>query len=175
MESDVHSSLHLNCHHQVVFAKLDLKVFHPLLLEREIWHYNKANTDLILRSIHELCWENKFSNTDANQKVYLFNETIENILSNFTSHETIVCDDRDSPCINNKIKNLIAEKNIAKKCYLQNNSDIQLFQRFQSLWNLLVVSIEKSKQQFYSRISNHLIDLATIPKPLLVDTENVSK
>ena len=126
MESDVHSSLHLNCHHQVVFAKLDLKVFHPLLLEREIWHYNKANTDLIPRSIHELSWENKFSNTDANQKVYLFNETIKNILYNFISHETIACG-RGPPCINSKSKSLIAKKNVPKNCYLQNNSDIQLF------------------------------------------------
>ena len=33
----------------------------------------------------------------------------------------IVCDDRDLPWINSKIKNLIVEKVIGKKCYLQNN------------------------------------------------------
>ena len=43
-------------------------------------------------------------------------------------------------------------------CYLLNNSNIQLFRRFQSLQNL---TIEKSKEQCYSRISNKLMDPAT--------------
>ena len=72
-------------------------------------------------------------------------------------HETIVCD-HDSSWINSKIKNLIAEKNIARNCYRKNNSDIQLFRRFQSLQNLLTVTIEKSKEQFYSGISSKLMD-----------------
>ena len=116
MESGVYSSLHPNCHHQIVFAKFNLEIFYPPTYEREIWHYSKANTDLIRRSINEFSWENRFSNTDANQKVLSFNETIKNILSNFILQETIVCDDRDPQWINSKIKNLIAEKNIAKKC-----------------------------------------------------------
>ena len=72
-------------------------------------------------------------------------------------HETIVFD-RDSSCINSKIKNLIAEKNIARNCYRKNNSDIQLFRIFQSLQNLLTVTIEKSKQEFYSGIPNKVMD-----------------
>ena len=51
MESGVHSSLHPNCHHQIVFAKIKLKICYPSHYEREIWHYEKANADLIYRSI----------------------------------------------------------------------------------------------------------------------------
>ena len=89
---------------------------------------------------------------------------IKNIISNFKSYETIVCNNRDHPWINSKIKTLIAEKNITKKCCFPNNSDIQLFRRFQSLQNLLNVTTEKSKQQLYTRISNKLMDPATSPK-----------
>ena len=96
--------------------------------------------------------------------MYLLNETIKNILSNFIPHEKIVYDDHDPPWINSKIKNLIAEKNIAKKCYLKNSSNIQLFRRFQSLQNLLNVTIEKSNKHFCSRISSKLMDPATSPK-----------
>ena len=92
------------------------------------------------------------------KKVYLFNEKIKNILSNFIPHEKIVCDDWDPSWINSKIKKLIAEKNIAKKCYLQNNSNIELFRRFQRLQNLLTVTTEESKEKFYSWISNKLMD-----------------
>ena len=73
-------------------------IFHilfSLLTVREIWQYEKANTDLVRRSIDQFPWDNRFSNTDVNQKVHLFNQTIKNILCNFTPHDTVTCDDRD--------------------------------------------------------------------------------
>ena len=39
--------------------------------------------------------------------VSLFSRTIKNILSNYIPHETVICDDKDPPWINNKIKQLI--------------------------------------------------------------------
>ena len=108
--------------------------------------------------------DNRFSNLDMNQKVHLLNQTIKNILCNYIPYETVTCDDRNPPWINSKIKGLIQEKNIAKKCYFQNNKDIQLFRTFHCIQNLLTVTIEKSKEQFYSRISTKLMDPTISPK-----------
>ena len=47
----VHSSLHPNCHHQTVFAKLELHIVYPPSYLRKIWHYRKANTELIRRAV----------------------------------------------------------------------------------------------------------------------------
>ena len=58
-------------------------------------------------------WDKRFSNTDVNQYLHLINQTIKNIFCNFTQHETVTCDDRDSPWINSKIKYLMQEMNIA--------------------------------------------------------------
>ena len=44
LDSGVHSSLHPNSHHQIVFAKLNLKVFYLPLYERHVLHYKYANT-----------------------------------------------------------------------------------------------------------------------------------
>ena len=52
MSSAIHSSLHQNCHHQIVFAKFNLKVDYLPPYEREIWHFKKANTDHIKRTIN---------------------------------------------------------------------------------------------------------------------------
>ena len=52
VESSVHSSLHPNCHHQIILAKLNLDIVYPTTYEREIWHYQKANIDLIERAIN---------------------------------------------------------------------------------------------------------------------------
>ena len=58
MESGVHSSLHPDCHHQIVFAQINLKICYPPPYERQIWHYEKVNADLIRRSIDQFSWDN---------------------------------------------------------------------------------------------------------------------
>ena len=100
MESGVHSSLHENCHHQITFVKFNLKIYYPPPYEREGWHYQKANSENIRKTINEFPWERHFANSDVDEKVYLFNKTIKNIVSNYIPHETIVCNDRDPPWIN---------------------------------------------------------------------------
>ena len=57
----------------------------------------------------------RFTNIDVNEKVNLFNKTIKNITRNYILHETITCNDRDPPCINKGIKELIYEKKQAYK------------------------------------------------------------
>ena len=47
MESGAYSSLHQSCHHQIIHAKINLKICYPSPYEREIWHYQRANVDLI--------------------------------------------------------------------------------------------------------------------------------
>ena len=49
-------------------------------------------------------------NTSVNKEVDIFNRTILNILSNFIPYEIIVCNDKDPPQFNNRIKILIHEK-----------------------------------------------------------------
>ena len=107
MEYGVHSSLHPNCHHHIIFAKINLKICYPPPYKREIWHSEKANVDVIRRSIDQFSWDNRFSNINVSQKVHLFNQTIKNNLCNLIPHETVICDDRDPPWISSKIKGLI--------------------------------------------------------------------
>ena len=87
--SGVHSSLHTNCHLQIVFAKFNLHIVYPPLYLREIWHYREANARLIRRAIKEFHWERAFSKKNANEKVDIFNRTIINVLSNYIPHKTI--------------------------------------------------------------------------------------
>ena len=70
MSSGIHSSLHQNRHHQIIFS---LKFHYSSPYEREVWHFKKANTDHIKRAINEFPWERSFANLDINDKIYLFN------------------------------------------------------------------------------------------------------
>ena len=77
MSSGIHSSLHQNRHHQIIFS---LKFHYSSPYEREVWHFKKANTDHIKRAINGFPWERSFSKLDMNDIVYLFNNTIKNML-----------------------------------------------------------------------------------------------
>ena len=138
-DSGVHSSLHPNCHHQIVFAKFNLHIVYPPPYLREIWHYREANTGFIRRAIKDFNWERAFLNTSVNEKVDIFNRTILNILSNFIPHEIIVCNDKDPPWFNNRIKTLIQEKNATYKIYRHNKDNPNLIYRLQFFKNAVVL------------------------------------
>ena len=72
MESGVHSSLHLNCDHRIIYARFNLKIYYPPSYEREIWH-KKANVDLIQRAIREFNWERAIYRNTIKEKVSILN------------------------------------------------------------------------------------------------------
>ena len=164
IESGVHPSLHPNCHHQIVFAKFNLDIVYPPPYEREIWHYQKANIDLIKRAINSFDWEKAFSNIDIDNMVSIFNQTIINILCNFIPHETVLFDDRDPPWMNKEIKKLIYEKKNIFNCFRRNNNDKQLLDRLKDLQAQLNFLIEKSKGKYYSRLTSKLSDIGKSSK-----------
>ena len=164
MSSGIDSSLRQNCHHLIIFAKFNLKVHYPPPYEREVWHFKKANTDHTKRAINGFPWERSFANLDINDKVYLFNKTIRNILSNFIPHETITFDDRDPPWINSQVKHSVNEKNAIYKNYLKNNKSNQSFATFQSFQSQLSSLITNLKNIYYSKVAKKLLDPSTSPR-----------
>ena len=104
MDSGVYTSIHSNCHHQIIYAKFDLKVFYPLSYERIVWHFSRANSDYIKKAIKLFDWESSLNNLDVNEQVSVYNEKIMNIKSNFVPNELITCDDRDPSLDESKYK-----------------------------------------------------------------------
>ena len=164
METGIHSSLHSNCHHQIVFAKFNLSIFYPPSYERTVWYYERANTELIRRAIDQFESVRALSNVNVDEKVYFFTKTLLNIIQNFIPHETIICDDRDPPWINKEIKKLMLEKNLGFKSYYYSNKSMFLFEKFKALQYQLNISIEESKEKYYTKLSNRLADPLTSPK-----------
>ena len=56
MNSGVHSSLHPNCHRQVIHAKFNLKIVYPPPFERVAWHYQDANNPTVHKKELFLTW-----------------------------------------------------------------------------------------------------------------------
>ena len=103
-------------------------------------------------------WDRAFVNTNVNEKMFILNKAILNILFNFIPHETLTIDDKDLPWFAKKIKNLIQEKNNVYKSYQnsKNNNNIHYLRRLKVLQVDLHNAIEVSKLNYYSRITYKL-------------------
>ena len=122
-ESGVHPSFYPNFQ-QIFVAKFNLEIFFPPPYFRDAWHYQDVNADFIRRAIDKFDWDRAFINTNVNEKMFILNKTILNILSNFIPHNTLTVDDKDPrPWFTKKIKNLIQEKNNVYKSYRNNKSN----------------------------------------------------
>ena len=87
--------------------------------------------------------------------VFLFNRAIKNILSNYIPHEIIICDDRDPPWINNRVKELINEKNNTFQCYFHSTKEPKLFSKVEYLQNELKSLIEANKKSIIHNLEKN--------------------
>ena len=76
--------------------------------------------------------------------------------NNFIPHKVAVCDDKDPPWFNGKIKSLFNEKLGTYNAYLKNSDNIKLLNNLRSLQQRLPNLIDDSKQKYFIRLSQNL-------------------
>ena len=82
-------------------------------------------------------------------------------MQNLVPNETIICDDRDPPWMNKEIKQLNRKTNFKNDSF----EVIKLYiNQFESLQDELGFLIEKSKNKYYSKLSQKLSNKATSSK-----------
>ena len=110
MDSGVHSTLHEKCHHQIIYSKLNLKIWYPPPYIRKIWDCNLRHS--VNRSVEIFDWSYFFSGKNVHEKVELFNKTF----FNFIPTKIILFDDKDRPWMNDEIKKIMKRKNWLFEC-----------------------------------------------------------
>ena len=83
-DCSIEPSLHSTCHHQINHVEVNIN--NPPLpsYKRKIWHYNRANTNAIKKSMSEFDWKKQLNDiSDPNDQVELLSTTLMNIFSNF--------------------------------------------------------------------------------------------
>ena len=164
LESGISPSLYNKCHHQMVYAKVSLKVFSPPSYKREIWHYNRAQVNLIKRSIQHFDWEAAFEGRCVEDQVELSNNTLLNIFKNFIPHETKKCSHKDPPWMNKEIKSALRRKNRLYKKYIsggkKQEDEVNLRQNTDFVSNLIATT----KDYYFSNLGKRLNDPTTDPK-----------
>ena len=105
-ESGTRPSLDPHCKHQITFCKLN----YLIPPTPSYWHYKKASSVLIQRSMRELQWEKiLYSNHHPNWQVKCFNSTLLN-MSNFVPSALTKLGPRDPPWITEAIKRMIKKQ-----------------------------------------------------------------
>ena len=120
MNAGVHSTLHSNCHHQIIHSGFNLNIYYPPPYERLIWDYKKADSTKIREALDSVNWERFFDKKDLNAQVKALNETILNVFRNYVPNKYITVDEKDPVWINEIIKSKMKTKNKLCKQYMQN-------------------------------------------------------
>ena len=137
LNSGVHSSLHPNCHHQIVHSSFNLNIYYPPPYQRLVWDYIKANSTTIRKALDLVDWERLFHGKDINAQVISFNDTILNVFKNYVPNKYITIDDKNPAWMNDNIKAKVKTKNLLSKQYMQN-------ERFESDFGLANLLNENS-------------------------------
>ena len=156
MNSGVHSSLHPNCHHQIVHSSFNLNIHYLPPYQWLTWDYKKADSIKIREGLDSVNWERLFGKKDLNAQVLTLNEVILNVFRNYVPNKYITIDDKDPVWMNETIENKMKVKNNLFKQYLQNGrfeSDFILIER---LGNELSDLISQTKALYYENLARKL-------------------
>ena len=138
MESGVHSSLSGTCHHEVVFAKLNLKT---------------------------IDWEERFANIKpVESQVSELNNLLLNIYSNYIPNKTVLCDAKDPPWMANGFRAVIEMKSNAYKEYIRSGMRHNYYVRLENLTTELSNLIRDTKTEYDSKLAAKLLNPSTSAK-----------
>ena len=153
-QSFVIKTLHQNCYHQIIFAKVNIKIFYPPPYKLLVSNYSNENVQAINSAIESFNWENTFDGKGIHAQVALFSETILNIFSNFISNRTKPFIGSDPPWMTDDIKNKIK----LKKCFFYRQymrHQISGLLKIEDFPNEIKILITKSKEKNYQLILTH--------------------
>ena len=154
IDCDTHPSLHKNCHHQITFCKLNLKVEYPPTYQCLAWNFKKPNNDASKRAIELVNCNSLLSHKNVHEQNVIFNQTLMNIFSNYIPNKLITIDDKDPPWMNDYIKRKIMEKKVACKSFNTNNKNYDAYLKLQTISTELSEMISKRKYDYHSQLSD---------------------
>ena len=158
VNSSVFPSIHQSRHHQIVFAKVNLRIFYPSPYTPRIWDYSNANHEAINNAIDGFDWEKAFSNVNVHAQVKLFNETLSNIFMNFVPNKLITVDGRDPPWVTEKIKKVLKGKSKLYKLNIKNGRKIGVYEKLLNTSNNITTEISNSKKICFDNLAEKLRD-----------------
>ena len=193
LDSGVRESLDPTVKHQIIFCKINFKIPPLPKHSRKIWHFNRANHDLINRAISTFPWELELSHKDPNHQVDVLNQTVLYIMSNFVPNEIKTIRPREPDWYNGNIKRMLRNLNKISKKYKRNGyktEDKAIVDRLKNECHDAIINAKENyltnlgarlanpttTQKSYWKIMNKLLNKCKIPRipPLFVQDKFIT-
>ena len=156
MNSKVYSSLHPNCHHNIVHSRFKLNIDYPPPYQRLIWDCKKADSTKIRKALDMVNWERLFDEKDLNAQVIALNETILNVFRNYVPSKYITVDDKNLVWMNEIIKSKMKAKSKLYKQYIKNRKLESDFVFIESSVNEINDLVSNAKNLYYDNLAKKL-------------------
>ena len=155
LDCGTRASLDSDCHHQIIYCKVNFRIPPPPPYERKIWHFNRANTAAIKRSMTSFPWLQHLNiNTDPNWQVKTFTDIFLNIMSNCIPNETKRFIPRDPPWITKSLKTMLNRKNRLFKNYNKHRYKEEDKVRLDSFRIECHKAVETAKSSYLTNMGN---------------------
>ena len=155
LDCGTRASLDSYCHHQIIYCKVNFRIPPPPPYERKIWHFNRANTAAIKRSMTSFPWLQHLNiNTDPNWQVKTFTDIFLNIMSNCIPNETKRFIPRDPPWITKSLKTMLNRKNRLFKNYKKHRYKEEDKFRLDSFRIECHKAVETTKSSYLTNMGN---------------------
>ena len=164
VESGVLPSLHVKCHHQIIFSKLNLNVFYPPPYQRLVWDYKKVNIDCIRKALNSVDWVFDLSNKNVHQQAEYLNRILMNVFSNYIPSKVITINDKDPPWMNDEIRNKIKRRDMFYQQLKKYKLNLTDFDVMNELTLELSSTISQRKDEYYLQLAKKLNDPQTNAK-----------
>ena len=110
--------LMFQCHHNIIFGKVNNLVPLPPVYIREVSNYSQANVENNKYVISNFNWCKAFENLSVDGKVEHLNKTLLNTFRNCIPNTKVKCGYRQPPWINDNIKRFLKQiSKLAKLFY----------------------------------------------------------
>ena len=153
------------CHHQIIHCTVNFRIPPPLPFQRKIWHYNRADSAAIKRSMINFPWQQHLNiNTDTNWQVKTFTEIFLNIMSNFIPNEIKTFVPRDPPWITKPLKTMLKRKNRLYKSYKRHGYKEEDKVRLDTFRIECQQAVERAKSSYLIKLGNKINDPNTSHK-----------
>ena len=94
VNSEVIPSPDEHCKHQIIQGNINFSVPCPPPYKRTIWKYERADNEMIRKSIETIDWKTSFQGKSVDEMVSCFTDTLIKIMEKYIPHETITIDDK---------------------------------------------------------------------------------
>ena len=164
MNSGVHSSLHPNCHHNIVHSRCNLNIYYPLPC------YQNTDSTKTKKALNMVNWGRVFDKKDINAQVIVLNGTILNIFWHYLPNKYITADYKDPVWMNKIIKSKMKAKSKLYKQYIKNRRFESDFVFIESLVNEINGLVFNAKNLYYDNLAKKIKQSIAANKNPLVNS-----